>query len=206
MSDNLSNYFDEESRTILKEGVSAWHALKRHPDRTYWLQIGKAIATAQDIAAEVSGQGGGRKFNKFMARCYSMPSYLGEFSDMDKSDRSRAARLWRERDAVEKLLAALGQTRALRLNNPKAILDALDASRRPVSDKPTSASPFAQLKQANQQLQEEVDRLKTAQNGEITISHKDSDTNIALTLTTGFGDRWPRIQASITRLRKRTGA
>ena len=52
---DLSNYFDENGRGALKEGVQAWHALKRHDDYNNWLRVGKAIATAQDIAASVVG-------------------------------------------------------------------------------------------------------------------------------------------------------
>jgi hypothetical protein len=200
MFEHLNNYFDEDSRAVLKDGVAAWHSLKRHEDWNYWLRVGKAIATAVDIATSVTGKNSGRNFNGFMASCYSKPTYLGEFADMDKSDRSRAAR---ERDEIEKFRAIIGQTRALRLNNPKSVLDAFDAHRRPVGEKkPAAASPFQKTKQELAKALEENEQLKKDHSGDISVSHKDSDANIARTLVSAFGDRWPRIQDKITRLRK----
>ena len=40
---DLSNYFDEDSRAVLSEGVKAWHALKRHEDYANWLRVGKEV-------------------------------------------------------------------------------------------------------------------------------------------------------------------
>ena len=54
--EHLANYFDETSRTVLKEGVSAWHALKRHDDWNHWLRVGKAIATAARDNPELAGR------------------------------------------------------------------------------------------------------------------------------------------------------
>ena len=77
MTDRLSNYFDEATRVVLKEGVSSWRALKRHEDWNHWLNVGHAIAAAQDIAVTyANGQTSGKRFNEFMAQCYDSPSYL----------------------------------------------------------------------------------------------------------------------------------
>src|SRR5215470_7662788 len=128
---DLSNYFSEESREVLKDGVRSWHALKKQEDWNHWLRVGKAIAEAQDAAAKAVGQTSGRHFNAFMATCYSKPTYLGEFAEIDKTVRSHAAKCWRERDAIEKFRAQIGLTKAMTLNHPMAVWRAFEAWRRP---------------------------------------------------------------------------
>jgi hypothetical protein len=90
MFTNLSNYFDDDSRAAIK--ASPRGGLKKHEDWNHWLNVGHAIAAVQDIAASVTNSSSGRHFNAFMAQAYKMPSYLGEFADMNKAVRSLAAK------------------------------------------------------------------------------------------------------------------
>jgi len=200
---DLHNYFDEEGRTVLKEGVSSWHALKRHESWEHWLNVGRAIARAQDAAREATGVEAGAPFNAFMARCYEMPSYLGEFAEIDKSTRSYAVKCFRHKAEIEALRQRLGQDQALKLNHPKVMWQAFDRSRRPSEkdDQPKSESAFAKTKRELAAALEEIDRQKKANGGEVSFSYKDSDDNIALVLVEGLGDRITRVLQAIQRLR-----
>jgi hypothetical protein len=160
MFDRLDNYFDEEARVTLKEGVAAWHRLTQHEDWNGWLRVGKAIATAQDIAASVTGQTSGKSFNAFMASCYNKPTYLGEFATINKGERSLAAKCWRNREAIEKWRANIGQTQALRMNHPAVVWKNYEAAHRPPAERVAAASPFAAQKAENAQLQQQLEVAK----------------------------------------------
>jgi len=214
MTDRLSNYFDEATRVVLKEGVSSWRALKRHEDWNHWLNVGHAIATAQDIAATyANGQTSGKRFNEFMGQCYDSPSYLRDFADMDKSERSYAAKCWREREAIEKFRQNVGATRARQMNHPKVVWQAFEASRRTPSERKLVASPFEKTKQElavalerEHEKEKEIARLKKDQDGEVSFSYRDSSTNIAKFLISALGDRLPSVLKEITKQRdKRAG-
>ena len=201
---NLSNYFDDDSRAAVKEGVAAWRQLKKHEDWNHWLNVGHAIATVQDIAARVAGQPSGRHFNAFMAQAYKMPSYLGEFADMNKAVRSLAAKCWRNREAIEKWRAAIGQDKALRMNHPATVWAAYEAAQRPPAERAGAASPFAQIKQEVARLQEENDRLKKEAAGDVSFSLRDRADDIAALIIRSLGDgRAEEVATAIKRKRSK---
>lgn len=205
MFTNLSNYFDDDSRAAIKEGVAAWRQLKKHEDWNHWLNVGHAIAAVQDIAASVTNSSSGRHFNAFMAQAYKMPSYLGEFADMNKAVRSLAAKCWRNREAIEKWRAAIGQDKALRVNHPATVWAAYEAAQRPPTERAGAASPFAQLKQETARLQGVIDRLKkdADADGSVSFTLRDSAADIAATIISSLGDT--RAEEVATAIRRKRG-
>jgi len=203
MYEHLSNYFDDNARLVLKEGVAAWHRLTQHEDWNGWLRVGKAIAQAQDIAADVTGSTSGKNFNAFMASCYAKPTYLGEFAAINKSERSVAVKCWRNREDIEKWRQSIGMTKAMRMNHPMTVWAAFEASRRPPTERPVVASPFAQLKLENVKLQEQLDRAKKERDGDFTINLRDHADDIAELIISSLGDR--RAEEVATAIRRKRG-
>ena len=201
MFTNLSNYFDEDSKTAVKDGITAWRQLKKQEDWNHWLNVGHAIAAVQDIAAAVTNSSSGRHFNAFMAQAYKMPSYLGEFADMNKAVRSLAAKCWRNREGIEKWRTAIGQDKALRMNHPATVWAAYEAAQRPPTERAGAASPFAQLKQETVRLQGVIDRLK--KDADISFSRRDTAADIATLIISELGDG--RAEEVATAIRRKRG-
>jgi hypothetical protein len=144
---------------IVRIGQDAWSRLKQSRTLADWIAVGRAHVIGRTEAMRNAHTNAplGRAYNVEFGRWIK---HFG-FDTLDKGDRSRLFDLMDNLPAIESWLAILTQTERLRLNHPTTIVKKWRATQAPkdTPDEP-KASPFAQLKEANIGLQEQLHRAQ----------------------------------------------
>ena len=174
MSDDAPATTNPAEQRVLELGQTQWKTKKEGADWNGWVHIGQALDVGRSHAMRIThtNRPTGRGYNE----AFSLWLKRTGFDDMDKVLRAALLECVNNLIAIEQWRKTLAASQRFEWNNPRTVLKRWRASTTvPAKQNAPAPSPVAALKARIVELEEELHRLKKAEDeGGVTLSRHDS--------------------------------